>query len=651
MSAPTGVRGLLAKFENNNVSNASTSPPSRGRSPAGSDHSSTARPLSKVRASFVAVERSIPGSSGSPLLGLKRVGEAGDYFSAPRSVADDMGSPIDRNATRTPVENLEKMSPRKWGTPQRQNNLNEVVSPRKTSDPIVSNIDSGKVTLGGKSKPGLGVILKGSPFEDSSAPPSPAKGQSARQAAMQVKKAPAEDKQNGKPKTAAVSKNNSQRAANNTTEKSSNNRPAPKSSVTGSKSSSASKPAKAPATTAKETAQSQTITATKKLNKVLQEPASKPATTTSGSSSSRPKQPESKTASQTAKSTPNLKNGGPKSPTRPSRIHPAVLAPTASSAAKTPNAPPSRPSSRTSAATTAATNTKALNRKPSTLRPTTTAASRTTATSKPPATTTTVRKQGSRASLAPQHTSSGHDRPTSRSSILSSRPVDDSSLARLIRPTASSANKRQDKMDIVSPPRLAAKPPARKSSDKGAPAAHTGSPVRVKSSRPPVRTASEEHVKQAAPAPEIVTPKLAEPVVAEAKPVEPEVQDAEVEAPAPVEPLEVKSEAQPETQPETQPEETPEEVHAEGVQPIEAKPEEIQPEVQPEEVKLVEEAPSEEETKPDEAQPEEVQPEESQPEESQPEESQPEESQPEEPLPKEAEPVEVQPVATPAVEV
>ncbi|KAM5463600.1 hypothetical protein MauCBS54593_007361 [Microsporum audouinii] len=620
MSAPTGVRGLLAKFENNNVSNISTSPPSRGRSPAGSDHSSAARPLSKVRASFVAVERNIPGSSGSPLLGLKRVGEAGDYFGAPRSVADEMGSPIDRNTTRTPVDST---SPRKWGTPQQQNSLDGVVSPRKTSDSIVSNVEPDKTAVGGKSKSGLGVILKGSPFEDSSAPPSPAKGQQSKQTAKNK-----DDKPNGKPKavtpaasgtpTSTTAKSSSQRPVNNNTEKSTGHgKPASRPSMASSRSSSTLKSAKSPAvpaTTAKETAQSQTINATKKLNKVLQEPASKAAAT------ARTKPSDPKTASQTPKlASSTLKNGGPKSPSRPARTHGSMLAPAASSTAK-PNASPSRPSSRnsTSASTAKA---QALSRKPSTLRP---SAPRTTGTSKPSvpsATTTTVRKQGSRASLAPQHTSS-HDRPTSRASILSSRPVDDSSLARLIRPTASSANKRQEKLDITSPPRLAKAP--RKPADK---APHTGSPVRTKSTRLSVRPAGDEHARETAPT-EVASSKPAEPVSAEEeKPVEPKVQ-AEEAPPATVSTA---------TQPEDQPKEAqPEPVSQEAAQPQpvevqeETQPEPTQPETQPEP------QPQQEEVKPVEvAIPEPL----------------PEEAKAEETPAKEAEPVEAQPVIASAVEV
>ncbi|EFE43554.1 conserved hypothetical protein [Trichophyton verrucosum HKI 0517] len=656
MSAPTGVRGLLAKFENNNVSNISTSPPSRGRSPAGSDHSAAGRPLSKVRASFVAVERNIPGTSGSPILGLKRVGEAGESFGAPpRSVTDEMGSPIDRNTTRTPVDST---SPRKWGTPQQQqqqqNSLDGVVSPRKISDPIVSNVELDKTTaaaVDGKSKAGLGAILKGSPFEDTSAPPSPAKS---RQTGKQANKT--DDKPNGKTKTAtpttasATSKTGS-RLANSSSSADSKSKATPRQSVAGSKPSSAPKSAKSPAvpgTTAKETAQSQTISATKKLNKVLQEPAGKTHTTSTTSTTNN----NNNAAAKLKPAASTHKNGDPKSPTRPTRAHGSMLAPTAASTAKAPNSSPSRPSSRTSvpANTTKA---QALSRKPSSLR---SSAPRTTGSSKPSApsattttTTTTVRKQGSRASLAPQHSSSAHDRPTSRASVPSSRPVDDSSLARLIRPTASSASKRQEKLDIASPPRLAAnkahttkKPTAEKTNTTTTAAAHTGSPARTKSTKSSVRPSA---------APEVAPPKpaAAEPVpVKEEKPVEP-VKD-EKDSPAPalaedeveVHSLPVVEETEPEAAKAAEVvEEKPAEVQTEAKQE-EAKPKEPQAEPQPEaqdEVKTENTTSTEPQSKETEAV--KTEPEEPKPEETEPQEPKSEESKKDQPNPVESEPEQI----------
>ncbi|MCJ1406789.1 hypothetical protein MMC19_000858 [Ptychographa xylographoides] len=70
----SGVRGIRAMFE---AKTENTSPPSRGRSPVGSDRarSTSSRPISKVRASFIAVERS--GLLG-PQLGLRKMSDTGD---------------------------------------------------------------------------------------------------------------------------------------------------------------------------------------------------------------------------------------------------------------------------------------------------------------------------------------------------------------------------------------------------------------------------------------------------------------------------------------------------------------------------------------------------------------------------------------------
>ena len=59
-----GVSNLRALFETKTSDDRPASPPSRGRSPAASDASRQSRPVSKVRASFVAVERTGSGEEG-----------------------------------------------------------------------------------------------------------------------------------------------------------------------------------------------------------------------------------------------------------------------------------------------------------------------------------------------------------------------------------------------------------------------------------------------------------------------------------------------------------------------------------------------------------------------------------------------------------
>lgn len=98
-NASGGVRNLRAMFENKN-GDQSTSPPSRGRSPSGSVASTSSRPVSKVRASFVAVERS--GEQGQ-LWGLRKASDVSSMAEVKENETSIMdGSPL--SATQTTPE-------------------------------------------------------------------------------------------------------------------------------------------------------------------------------------------------------------------------------------------------------------------------------------------------------------------------------------------------------------------------------------------------------------------------------------------------------------------------------------------------------------------------------------------------------------------
>ena len=62
-----GVRSLMAKFENSNQSTSTSLPPTptRGRSPVGSDAPGATRPISKVRAGLIAVEKAANSASSA----------------------------------------------------------------------------------------------------------------------------------------------------------------------------------------------------------------------------------------------------------------------------------------------------------------------------------------------------------------------------------------------------------------------------------------------------------------------------------------------------------------------------------------------------------------------------------------------------------
>ncbi|KAF2192625.1 hypothetical protein K469DRAFT_717195 [Zopfia rhizophila CBS 207.26] len=137
------------------------------------------------------------------------------------------------------------------------------------------------------------------------------------------------------------------------------------------------------------------------------------------------KKPATKPAASASKDTTQTSPGGfkkpkPKSPTRPVRLPSHLTAPTASSAAKHDEDAAQKPV-----------------RKPSTI-----------SRHAPPKTTPPARKQPSRASLAPQPAK----RPESRASTKGA--ADEGFLARMMRPTASSASKTHEKP--TSPPRRGA---------------------------------------------------------------------------------------------------------------------------------------------------------------------------------------------------
>ncbi|MCJ1259007.1 hypothetical protein MMC24_006841 [Lignoscripta atroalba] len=135
----------------------------------------------------------------------------------------------------------------------------------------------------------------------------------------------------------------------------------------------------------------------------------------------------------------------PKSPTRTARLPASATASTASSAAKLGGAPPPRSPSRVS--TTAGTK---LGRKPSTLNKERTG----THPLAPSASTLSgVLKKSTRPSLSAP--SQPNERPRSRTSIASSKLPEEGFLARMMRPTASSASKAHEKIEPKSPPKAA----------------------------------------------------------------------------------------------------------------------------------------------------------------------------------------------------
>ena len=185
--SPSGVASLRARFEHNSES---TSPPSRGRSPAGSARSDTSRPISKVRTSFVSVEGSgimsdqskqkenetvvSEGKEGSREATNGAVAEKpqanGEPVTSPEHVETSIGKdapklgnvevdPTDGRNKPTALDGTSDANPDK---PVSNAGDNAAVMP--ATDPKDEVAVSDRASLTGDA-PELGSILKGSPFE------------------------------------------------------------------------------------------------------------------------------------------------------------------------------------------------------------------------------------------------------------------------------------------------------------------------------------------------------------------------------------------------------------------------------------------------------------------------------------------------------
>ncbi|EER23036.1 hypothetical protein D8B26_004333 [Coccidioides posadasii str. Silveira] len=437
----TGVRGLLAKFENN----ISTSPPSRGRSPIGADGSGTVRPLSKVRASFIPVERN--GGSGSPL-GWLRSTDSG-VSPVNTKPMHEFGGPIERSTPLSPTGSIHRAFPAKSNPPTPMTEKRESTGGANTTTRDVP----------GEVIQGLGAILKGSAFEDSKLQlqknGSPPRGLSSAVPEPNKTVVP-EPKTHSPPKetlqptkpNAPDTKTTSSRPANIVIPKEPNRKVSKSTLPKGPKTPPAPRTPKLPATPDSHINKTNAVNSPAVAREVNKTHSRVNTPRRSGRSSSSPVTQDKRALSTreivsrpgSKQASPNHPKIRPKSPTRPVRLPSSMTAPTASSAAKT-NSTSSRPPSRNGV------NANKLTRKVSSLR-----MDRSTAAPKTSVPSTTVRKQVSHASLAPPP-NLGLDRPKSRTSNVSARAPDESFLARMMRPTASSANKVHDKIDVKSPPR------------------------------------------------------------------------------------------------------------------------------------------------------------------------------------------------------
>lgn len=481
-SYPT-VNNLRALFEQ---SRDSTSPPSRGRSPAGSETliGDNARPIAKVRTSFVSVERIGPMG---PLNGVKKPSDnaeqdlGGDGGDEPKVVASHpppQSSNANGNGIKTEAKLATKEGDEKVAEGQSTAELSNLDSSEAASSnatdtvvdkPDPASQDESDSTQTSKpkdeenkseaSKPDdepqdLGAVLKGAPFENEtgvninaaegqeSAPPestsSPPKQNSEvdQEASGSPPKPETAAKQISKPKptlgssrpSAISSKKLAPKAPNAGTTASHEistgspktpNSPNVAGRHTSSKTASPRNPgpAKAPNHTNREPRK-------EPIPRTTRPPAGPKVVDAAGTKSEKSGSAANGNAAKKSGPISPITKPRPKSPTRAVRLPAAATATTASSAAKVGEAPPSRSPSRSSVSNT---------RKPTVLGRDRAA---------PPS---NARKSTARTSLPAGSNES--QKAKSRVSTASAKAPEGSFLARMMRPTQSSASKTHERVE------------------------------------------------------------------------------------------------------------------------------------------------------------------------------------------------------------
>ena len=429
------------------TTDSSTSPPSRGRSPAETDGSAPSRPLSKVRASFVAVERPEVAGQGQQW-GLRKASDV--------SVMADANGPKAISAVIAEDR-------------QKEEALSKVAPAKENMRVDSAAIDNAAPKQEGTGEGGLGAILKGSAFEEPAVE------------AGAAKKAEPASKMSTKPKS-SNNKVTDTKASSSIVKKLDEAKKDPHPPPKGSFVDKDVKSVKPPGGRIHPRISTTAPAASKPS--ATGPVASKPATTAPAGSKPSPTTPKRPTFPKTTKMASSKPNGATKpadtaettaeatgpnkdasqlspkekprsSTTKPVRVPEHATSPTAASAgrangegkgvANKPSVPPAVTAKETKSAKPEKKETKAP----------TIAKAITMAT----AATSSLAKKAPRASLASQ--ANGQDRPKSRTSIGSKAP-DESFLARMTRPTTSSASKAHEKVKVDSPPREKNRPSLQK---------------------------------------------------------------------------------------------------------------------------------------------------------------------------------------------
>lgn len=498
----TGVRSLLAKFEEKNNGN-DASPPSRGRSPAASDLSGFGRPLSKVRAGFVAIEKTGLPPGAPPQWGLKKASDL-ELTSDPSNPSrSDLTSPIERPRSAYSVSSMGTSMTRDYGK-------------SATSSPPQQKSER---------KEPLGTMMKGSPFEEEevesktpkgtprknpveSNPVTPTKNNDASPSSfsriekakemLAVKISPPSGSSQANPTPPVKSTQANGEVSEDTKAAASVN--------IGQATVKEPEKATASAKSAVRKASKQTLAPSPSTQSLAPKRSAQNLTPKpSRQSLAAPKTPTTKPAPKSSATVTSHEKPKPKSPTKTTRLPSSATASTASSAAKFNHTPAHKGKPATASDVDHTQPTTKLTRKPSTIhseRDRTSGASVSSNLSRATAPTlSALQKQTPRAS--PSSQSNHHDRPRSRGSHHNVRVPDEAFLARMMRPTASSANKIHGKIEHKSQshsqshPKIAPKPSK----------ANLKSKTRLKSQTPETSTASNTSPTPVAKSPSLPPPE------------------------------------------------------------------------------------------------------------------------------------------------
>ncbi|RYO90029.1 hypothetical protein DL764_008510 [Monosporascus ibericus] len=452
---PPGVKGLAAMFEQRGENN---SPDDRGRSPGparslGSPAPESPRPLSKIRSSFVAIEK-------DGRVGLRRERSGDSVSVSSRRVSNDTGTTTPQPVSEKSDVFAENMA---QNAAAFESNLSQLTSPKSVKQTPSPSKFSPKTPRKGDTTPDIAPNPNPDKITDEETKAKLKPGMPTDKAAVQGD----QHTSNGigdilKP-TAPTSKVkatiSSKPAPKFDLVSTTSTKPAPRAlkspvTITAAKSST-KEPVRASSAAPEKKAAPRASSAapeTKATSRATSASRERHATASKTAASKPAAAASKKPAAVTPPSGTGFAKPKPRSPTRPVKLPSSLTTPTAASAAKFGNgtataaSPGRRPVSRASGGTTQNVNANPASHRPHS-RTGVSAAAGTTSSTK------TLKRQSStvgrpRPSLGPPPKQPAKDHPVAKREAH----VDESFLARMMRPTQASANKTAEKSPL-SPPR------------------------------------------------------------------------------------------------------------------------------------------------------------------------------------------------------